>query len=218
MATSPDPISDLKADTDGPRPRTRSRLRNYFLTGVIVAGPLAITLYLTWWFVTLVDGWVKPLVPSAYLPDTYLPFAIPGLGLLIAFLGLTLLGFLTANLVGRSLISAGELMLARMPVVRGIYKGVKQLFETVFSQDGTSFRTVGLVEFPVKGTWSVVFVSSPATMEVQDRLPAARRDAASAARHGLGGARRTPARDRGAALTLRQPALSSRTAASRSNR
>lgn len=174
MAQQPDFPPATEADPVGrPALKARSRLRNYFLTGVIVAGPLAITLYLTWWFVTLVDGWVKPLVPSAYLPDTYLPFAIPGLGLLIAFLGLTLLGFLTANLVGRSLISAGELMLARMPVVRGIYKGVKQLFETVFSQEGTSFRTVGLVEFPVKGTWSVVFVSSPATLEVEDRLPGA---------------------------------------------
>src|SRR5262245_61764798 len=77
-----------------PRASARARLRNYFLTGLIVAGPLAITLYITWWFITLVDGWVKPFVPNAYLPDRYLPFPIPGYGLVIGFTALTLLGFL----------------------------------------------------------------------------------------------------------------------------
>ncbi|KAA2237009.1 DUF502 domain-containing protein [Salinarimonas soli] len=153
------------------RVSARARLRNYFLTGLVVAGPLTITIYLTWWFITLVDGWVKPLIPRYYLPDTYLPFAIPGFGLIIAFFGLTMLGFLTANLVGRSLISAGELLLERMPVVRGLYRGVKQVFETLFSTTGTSFRTAGLIEFPVKGTWSIVFLSAPPAADVTDRLP-----------------------------------------------
>jgi uncharacterized membrane protein len=155
--------------TSGPR----MRLRNYFLTGLIVAGPLTITIYITWWFITLVDGWVKPLVPVRYLPETYLPFQIPGFGLVIAFTGLTLLGFLTANLVGRSLLNVGEVVLNRMPVVRSIYKGTKQVFETIFSANGTSFRTVGLVQFPVKGTWSIVFISSPAVGELVERLPEA---------------------------------------------
>src|SRR5829696_4269542 len=121
----------------GRRSRARIRLRNYFLTGLIVAGPLTITIYITWWFITLVDGWVKPLVPQRYLPETYLPFPIPGFGLIIAFTGLTLLGFLTANLVGRTLLDIGELVLNRMPVVRGIYRGTKQVFETIFSTTGT---------------------------------------------------------------------------------
>ena len=151
----------------------RARLRNYLLTGVIVAGPLAITLYITWWCVALVDGWFRPLVPSAYLPDTHLPFTIPGLGLVIALVGLTFLGFLTASLVGRSVIEFGEVLLARTPVVRGLYKGLRQIFETLFSSEGTSFRTVGLVEFPVKGTWSVVFLSAPASAEIGERLPEA---------------------------------------------
>jgi uncharacterized membrane protein len=157
----------------GRRSRARIRLRNYFLTGLVVAGPLAITIYITWWFITLVDGWVTPLVPVRYLPETYLPFPIPGFGLVIAFTGLTLLGFLTANLVGRTLIDLGEVVLNRMPVVRGIYRGTKQVFETIFSTTGTSFRTVGLVQFPVKGTWSIVFISSPAGPELQEQLPEA---------------------------------------------
>jgi uncharacterized membrane protein len=157
----------------GHRSRARVRLRNYFLTGLIVAGPLTITIYITWWFITLVDGWVKPLVPQRYLPETYLPFQIPGFGLIIAFTGLTLLGFLTANLVGRTLLEIGEVVLTRMPVVRGIYRGTKQIFETIFSTTGTSFRTVGLVEFPVKGTWSIVFISTPPGPDLTEQLPEA---------------------------------------------
>src|SRR3954465_11398744 len=152
-------------------PSERTRLRNYFLTGLIVAGPLAITLYLTWWFIRLVDGWVKPLVPSVYLPETYLPFSIPGFGLVVAFTGITLLGFLTANLVGRSFINLGEVALDRMPVVRSLYKGVKQIFETVFKQDGQSFRQVGLIEWPGEGLWSLCFITEPAQGLLADALP-----------------------------------------------
>src|SRR5690348_4664359 len=89
----------------------RARIRNYFLTGLIVAGPVAITIYLAWWFIQLVDSWVKPFVPSVYLPETYLPFTIPGFGLVVVFIGLTLIGFLTANLVGKSLVNLGEVVL-----------------------------------------------------------------------------------------------------------
>ena len=113
---------------------------------------------------------MKPLVPASYLPDHYLPFSLPGIGLVIAFVAVTLLGFLTANLVGRSVVEFGEVLLARTPVISGLYKGLRQIFETLFSANGTSFRTVGLVEFPVKGTWSVVFVSAPAGPDVQTAL------------------------------------------------
>ena len=153
------------------RPSARARLRNYFLTGLIVAGPLAITLYITWWFINLVDGWMKPLVPARYSPDTYLPFRVPGFGLVVAFVGLTLLGFLTANLVGKSLLNMGEVFLARMPVVRSIYKGVKQIFETVFKQDGQSFRQVGLIEWPGEGLWSLCFITEPAAGALAEALP-----------------------------------------------
>jgi uncharacterized membrane protein len=147
------------------------RIRNWFLTGIVVAGPLAITLYIVWWFVDTVDGWVKKLVPANFWPDAYLPFPLPGFGVIFAFLGLTLLGFLAANLAGRSLIALGEAILGRMPVIRSIYKSVKQVFETVFSQSGTSFRKVGLIEFPVKGTWTLVFISVPPAHAVAAKLP-----------------------------------------------
>jgi len=122
-----------------------ARLRTYFLTGLIVAGPIAITFYLTWWFVTWVDGIVRPFVPIAYQPETYLPFGLPGSGLIVAVFALTMLGFLTANLIGRTLVDLGEGLLGRMPVVRAIYRGLKQVFETLFSGNTSSFRRVGLV-------------------------------------------------------------------------
>ena len=113
-----------------------ARFRNYFLTGLIVAGPIAITLYLTWWFVTWVDGLVRPVHAGRLSAETYLPFPLPGFGLIIAIFALTLLGFLTANLVGRTLVDYGERLLDRMPVVRAIYRSLKQVFETLFSGHG----------------------------------------------------------------------------------
>ena len=151
--------------------RPMARLRNYFLTGLIVAGPLAITLWLTWSFVTWVDDLVRPVIPEAYRPETYLPFYIPGYGLIIAFAALTFLGFLTANLIGRTLLEFGENLLDRMPIVRPIYRTVKQIFETLFSKSGSSFRTVALVEFPAPGMWSLVFLSQPPSADVASRLP-----------------------------------------------
>jgi uncharacterized membrane protein len=171
---------DKKPPTDVPPPETApdtashgimARFRNYFLTGLVVAGPVAITLYLTWWFVTWVDGLVRPFVPVAYRPETYLPFGLPGSGLIVAVVALTLLGFLTANLIGRTLVDLGESLLGRIPAVRAIYRGLKQVFETLFSGQGSSFRRVGLVEFPSPGMWSIVLISQAPSADVANSLP-----------------------------------------------
>jgi uncharacterized membrane protein len=150
-----------------------SRIRNYFLTGLVLVGPLFITANLTWWFINWVDDLVRPFIPAPYRPETYLPVHVPGTGLIIAFVTLTLLGFLTANLVGRTLVEFGENILSRMPVVRPIYKSLKQIFETLFSNSGSSFRRVGLVEFPAPGMWSLVFLSQPPGLDIAARLPEA---------------------------------------------
>jgi uncharacterized membrane protein len=152
-------------------PGFMSRVRTYFLTGLIVAGPIAVTLWLIWWFVTLVDNLIRPLVPVAYRPETYLPFNIPGTGLIIVFVALTLLGFLTANLIGRKLVEFGESALNHMPIVRPIYRTAKQIFQTLFSKSESSFRRVGLVEFPSPGMWSLVFLTQPPSAEISSRLP-----------------------------------------------
>src|SRR5215470_9491386 len=148
-----------------------SRLRNYFLTGLILVGPAYITISLTWWFINWVDDLVRPFIPDAFQPTTYLPVKIPGTGLIIVLVALTLLGFLTANFIGRKFVEVGENIVNRMPVVRPIYKSLKQIFETFFAKGGSSFRRVGLVEFPSPGMWSLVFLSSPASADIAARLP-----------------------------------------------
>ena len=145
-----------------------ARLRNYFLTGLIIVGPVTITIYIVWSFINFVDAYVKPLIPDRYLPETYLPFAVPGIGLVFGVVGLMLIGALAANLLGRSLISGAEMMVEGMPIVRNVYRALKQVFEGVISTASAnqSFQKVGLVEFPSKGLWSLVFVTSEATGEI----------------------------------------------------
>ena len=147
------------------------RLRNYFLTGLILVAPAYITVSLTWWFINWVDDLVRPFIPVAYRPETYLPVTIPGTGLILAFVTLTLFGFLTANFIGRKLVEVGENILNRMPIVRPIYNSLKQIFQTLFGKGGSSFRRVGLIEFPSPGMWSLVFLSNPASPEIAARLP-----------------------------------------------
>ena len=146
------------------------RLRGYFLTGLIIVGPIAITIYVVWWFISQIDNWVKPLIPPQYLPEHYLPFTIPGVGLIIAILGLIIIGALTANLFGRSIVSSGEMMLDRMPVVRGVYRLLKQIFQTIFSESGHSFKRVGLIEFPRRGLHAIVFLAGDPPLEIEEKI------------------------------------------------
>lgn len=147
-----------------------TRLRNYFLTGLIVAAPVAITVYIAWSFIGWIDSWVKPYIPARWSPDTYLPFAVPGFGLLVAVIIITTIGFLAANIVGRSIVGFGERLLNRLPMVRGIYKALKQIFETVLSNKSEMFRQVGMVEYPRKGVWSLVFVATEKETEINAKL------------------------------------------------
>ncbi|KKO04675.1 hypothetical protein LCGC14_0085030 [marine sediment metagenome] len=143
-----------------------ARLRNYFLTGVIVCAPLAITAWITWSFMGWVDGWVKPYIPVQYLPDSYLPFAVPGFGLIVALVLITLVGFLTANFIGRTVVRWSEHLLSRTPLVRSVYTALKQIFETVLADRSSSFKTAALMEYPRKGVWCLVFVATTARGEI----------------------------------------------------
>ena len=146
-----------------------SRLRTYFLTGLVVAAPVTITVVLVMWFVDFVDAWFTPMIPDRYQPERYLDFTVPGLGLIIAVVLLTILGALTANLLGRTLVNYGERLVGRMPLVRNIYSALKQIFETVLSQSQQSFREVALIEYPRRGVYSIAFVTTAAKGEVQAR-------------------------------------------------
>lgn len=147
-----------------------ARLRNYFFTGVIVVAPISITGYLIWTFVSWVDRIVKPIIPPQYNPDTYLPFAVPGFGLLAGVLIVTMTGFLAANLVGRSVVNFGEQLLDRTPLVRTLYRGLKQIFETVLNDRSDNFQNVGLIQYPRPGVWAVVFQSTETRGEVAHRI------------------------------------------------
>jgi uncharacterized membrane protein len=143
-------------------------LRNRFLTGLVVAAPIGITIWLIYTFVTFVDRVIKPLIPDRYNPESYLPFAIPGMGLLIAILGLTLLGALAANIFGRTLIDLGERILNTVPLIRNLYSALKQIVETVFQGQQNSFKEVVLVEYPMEGSFAVAFVASEGKGQIRE--------------------------------------------------
>lgn len=164
-------------DSPPPQPAPHSgqvsfgrRLINYFLTGLVIAGPVGITLYIAWWIIGVIDDFVKPLIPNRYNPDSYLGFHVPGFGLAVAVVAIMLLGFLTANLVGRTLVQFGEKILSRLPMISTLYKAIKQLFETVVTQSAQSFRQVGLIQYPRDGLWAIVLVSTEAKGEVAEKV------------------------------------------------
>jgi uncharacterized membrane protein len=144
-------------------------VRANFLAGILVTAPVAITLYAVWFVVSWFDHEVIPLIPAAYNPGTYLPFQIPGLGLLIAFVVLYLIGALTAGLFGRYIMSIGERLVSRVPVVRGLYGATKQIFETVLAKQSGAFREVALIEYPRKGIWTVGFITGRPAVEISDQ-------------------------------------------------
>lgn len=147
-----------------------SRLRTYFFTGLLVTAPAALTIYLTVLFVGFIDDHVRRLLPAEYNPEKFLPFAIPGLGVVVVVVVLILLGAFTTGYLGRLLIGGWESMWARMPVLSGIYATFKQLFETVFSKKSNAFRQVVLVEFPRKDVWTVAFITSDVPYVLSDAL------------------------------------------------
>jgi len=154
------------------RRKALAALRNWFFTGIVVGAPIGITIWLVWSFVSFIDKQIKPLIPPDWNPETYLKFALPGLGIVVAVVGLTVLGALTANLIGRSFLEFGERVLARVPLVRSIYSAVKQVFETFASNEASSFKEVVLIEFPGPGLWALAFITSrnPGA-EITDKIP-----------------------------------------------
>ncbi len=136
----------------------------------MVTAPIGITIYLAVLFVQLVDDQMRGLVPAQYDPNTYLPFDIPGLGVLALLLMLLVVGFFAAGLIGRMVFRLGESLIDRVPVVRSVYGALKQIFETVFADSSSSFREVVLVEYPRRGLWAVGFITGRTRGEVRDRI------------------------------------------------
>ncbi|MGE5504337.1 MAG: DUF502 domain-containing protein [Actinomycetota bacterium] len=147
--------------------RLAARLRAYLFAGVLVTAPVSITMYLAWQFVRFVDASVSPLIPPALNPQSW---GVPGFGLVLVVVTLTLIGALTAGYAGRLFVRLSDAVFERMPVVRGIYSAVKQVFETVLAQKASAFREVVLVEYPRAGMWTLGFITGTTSGEVQGLL------------------------------------------------
>ena len=147
-----------------------TKIRSWFLTGILVMTPLILTIYVAWAFITFVDNLVVPLVPFNYRPSNYLPFSIPGLGLIIVFIFTTFVGLLATGLFGRTLIRIWENILNRMPIVRSVYSAIKQILETVMATQSDAFRQAVLVQYPRKDIWAIGFVTGSTKGEVGKRV------------------------------------------------
>jgi len=145
-----------------------TKIRGYFLTGIIVTAPIGLTFYVSFLFIGFIDSKVRNIIPVKYHYDNILPFEIPGIGLLIVFIMLTFIGFLTAGIIGRYIIKLGERIIARLPIIRSVYGALKQIFESVLKTSSKSFREVVLIEYPRKGIWAIGFITGDTQGEVQE--------------------------------------------------
>ena len=159
---------NLSSESKTPLVTFRGRLKAYFFAGVLVTAPLGITFYVSWIFIKWVDSKVTSLLPTIYNPETYLPVYIPGIGLIIVCIALTFIGALTAGIIGRFWFRTSEKILSRMPVIRSIHSAIKQIFETVLSNQSNAFREVVLFEYPRRGSWAMGFITGQTQGEVQD--------------------------------------------------
>jgi len=159
-SNAPEPSTPLKKGFMG-------RLRAYFMAGVLITAPISITFYLAWLFITFVDSKVTPLIPVKYNPETYLLIGVPGLGIVVIVVGLILIGALTAGFVGRFFQSIWDRIMENVPILRGVYKALKQILETITAQQSSAFREAVLVEYPRRGMWVIAFITGKTEGEVQ---------------------------------------------------
>lgn len=146
-------------------------LRGSFLTGLVVIAPIGLTLWLIWTVAGWVDSWVLPFVPVWLRPDQYVGLNIRGIGVLVFLVFTILIGWMAKGIIGKSLIRWGESLVEGLPVVRSVYRGLKQIAETVFAQSDTSFDKACLVEYPRKGIWAIAFISTSAKGEIDKKVP-----------------------------------------------
>lgn len=144
-------------------------IKRYLIAGVLVWLPLGVTVMVVKLFVDLTDQ-ILVLLPPEYTPEVLLGFSVPGLGILLSIVIILGTGMVAANLFGRRLVALWEGVLARIPLVRSVYSGAKQVAETVFSSSGQSFRKVLLIEYPRRGLWTLAFMTGRDTAEPHERI------------------------------------------------
>ena len=134
----------------------------------MVTVPISLTVWLALEVLAFVDSRVVPLIPDRWNPDTYLPFSIPGLGLLILVVFLIIVGMIAAGVLGRAAMGVADRFVARLPVARSIYSAIKQIVETIIAQQSNAFRDVVLFEYPRKGSWAIGFVTGKTEGHIQE--------------------------------------------------
>ena len=142
-----------------------ARIRNYFITGVLVLIPIGITVYLTLFLVKI----SSKILPKELNPDHYLPYNIPGLEILISIFLITFIGWLSLTFIGKRLIIFFESVLNRIPILRTIYSSAGQLMEN-FSQDNKNKKSVVLVQYPRTGIWAVGFATKENTGKIKNAI------------------------------------------------
>ncbi len=140
------------------------KLRNYFITGIVVLVPIGITLYLTKFFISI----SSKLVPSEINPNSYLPFAIPGLEIILSVLFITFIGGLSLSFIGKKILQLFNDLLKKIPILRTIYSAIGQMAETLAPRRRNK-KTVVLVEYPRKGSWAVGFATKDNTGEISKK-------------------------------------------------
>ncbi|HNS93825.1 MAG TPA: DUF502 domain-containing protein, partial [Thauera sp.] len=133
-------------------------MKKYFITGLLIWLPLAITYMVISWIVGTLDA-ILLWLPEEYQPSRYLGVHIPGVGVIAGLLLVFFTGLVAANVIGQKLVKLWEALLARIPVVKSIYYSVKQVSDTVFSSSGQAFRKALLVQYPREGVWTIAFLT-----------------------------------------------------------
>ena len=144
-------------------------LRKWLLAGLLVLVPLIITLWVLDWVVSTLDQTLH-ILPASWQPDQWLGFHIPGLGVIFAVVVVLSIGALASNIIGNRLINWWHALLHRIPVVRSIYSGVKQISDTLFSEKGNAFRKALLVQWPHEGMWTIAFLTGTPAGDVLRQL------------------------------------------------
>lgn len=162
---------NLPPITERRKRRWFAGLRTNFLTGLVVVAPIGMTLWLIWTITGQIDSWVLPFIPTTFTLKPYIGIDLRGLGVIIFLVFTIVVGWLTKGIMGKSLLNWGEDIVDRMPVVRSIYNGLKQLAETIFAQSETSFDKVCIIEYPRKGIYAIAFISTTTKGEVNRKIP-----------------------------------------------
>ena len=149
--------------TDKNSNKLSNKIKNYFFTGIVVVAPVAITVYMSYHLVIWINEMTRRLIPQQWRIGDFVPYAVPGLGLVLLLVALFFIGMLTTGYVGKFFVRLWEKIIRKMPVVSSIYSLLKQIFETFLSQKSNSFTQTVLVEYPRKGLWTVAFVSKDQT-------------------------------------------------------